>query len=75
MLFNSSSMKKIIIILLFIGFRFACVGQTITTIAGGGTSTSDGVPATTARTDLPFAGVFDKLGNYYFACAQYAIKK
>ncbi len=39
----------------------------INTIAGGGTSTLDGVPATAANVDFVWGIVADKLGNYYFS--------
>lgn len=44
-------------------------GQTISTIAGTGSSvaTGDGGPATAAGTPNPAGGEFDKYGNYFFA--------
>lgn len=39
----------------------------ITTVAGGGTSTTDGVPATSAQLSSPMGIALDKSGNLYIA--------
>ena len=57
-------MKKLFFILLFLPV-FA-KGQIITTFAGGGTSSPNGVTATSAKIFGPYGGVFDSHGNYYF---------
>jgi len=41
--------------------------QMITTVAGGGTSTSDGIPATTASIDPTYGIAADGAGNIYLA--------
>jgi hypothetical protein len=57
-------MKKLLSILLFLPL-FA-KGQIITTVGGGGSSLSDGVPATSANIHSTLGGAFDSQGNYYF---------
>lgn len=42
----------------------------ISTFAGGGVSSSDGIPATASSIDDPHGGVFDKYGNCYFVQSQ-----
>lgn len=59
---------KIILFLLFgtIALQFKVGAQNITTIAGGGTILTDGIPATSANFNPPGLGAFDEIGNYYF---------
>jgi len=56
-------MKKILLLLLLLPV-FAR-GQIITTIAGGGSATGNGIPAISAEMNHPTIGAFDKWGNYY----------
>jgi len=52
----------------FLLYSLAIKGQTITTYGGGGTSgICEGCAATACAIPDPVGGVFDKLGNYYFA--------
>ena len=48
-------------------FCYKAKAQNITTIAGGGSSSSTGVPATTVTINDPCGGTFDIYGNFYFA--------
>ena len=62
-------MKKNYIILLLLTFVYSAQSQTITTVAGTGSSGfgGDGGPATTAKLNLPFNLTFDKSDNIYIA--------
>ena len=62
-------MKKNYVLLLFIICTYLVQGQTITTIAGTGSSgfSGDGGIATSARLNLPFNITFDKSDNIYIA--------
>ena len=57
-------MKKIFFIFIF--FPFISGAQNVSLYAGGGASTSEGIPATEAYINDPAGGIFDKYGNYYF---------
>lgn len=49
---------------------------TLTTIAGGGTSAADGVPALSASLDAPISVAVDSAGNVYFgSLGQYKVRK
>ena len=58
-------MKYLLILMVLWGN--VCEGQVITTYAGGGTNTSDNIPATNARLQIMAGSNFDKNGNFYFA--------
>ena len=62
-------MKKYCVLLLFMICTYLVQGQTITTIAGTGSSgfSGDGGIATSARLNLPFNLTFDKSDNIYIA--------
>lgn len=62
-------MKKNYIILLVLSFVYTAQSQTITTVAGTGSSgfSGDGGLATTAKLNLPFNLTFDKSDNIYVA--------
>ncbi|MET2986433.1 NHL domain-containing protein [Aureibaculum conchae] len=62
-------MRKNYIILLVLTFVYSAQSQTITTVAGTGSSGfgGDGGPATTAKLNLPFNLTFDKSDNIYIA--------
>ncbi|WP_117880144.1 NHL domain-containing protein [Aureibaculum luteum] len=62
-------MKKNYIILLFLCLVYTAQSQTITTVAGTGSSgfSGDGGLATTAKLNLPFNLTFDKSDNIYIA--------
>ncbi len=63
-------MKKYSLLLLLVCFLpFYVPAQIITTIAGNGIigNTGDGDLAVNAEISYPIGGVFDKIGNYYFA--------
>ena len=62
-------MKKNYILLLLLCFVYTAQSQTITTVAGTGSSgfSGDGGPATTAKFNLPFNLTFDKSDNIYIA--------
>jgi len=62
-------MRKNYILLLFIFSVYIAQSQTITTIAGNGSSgfSGDGGLATTAKLNLPFNLTFDKSDNIYIA--------
>jgi len=62
-------MKKNYIILLLLAFVYSAQSQTITTVAGTGSSgfSGDGGLATTAKLNLPFNLTFDKYDNIYIA--------
>lgn len=62
-------MKKNYIILLLLTFVYGAQSQTITTVAGTGSSgfSGDGGLATTAKLNLPFNLTFDKSDNIYIA--------
>jgi len=60
-------MKKILFLVLLLG-PFWANAQIITTYGGGGTTgICEGCPATASSIPNPTHGVFDELGNYYFA--------
>ncbi len=60
-------MKKIIVILSFFAPLLG-YAQIITPLAGGGTTYTEGAPATSVSVGATCGGAFDKYGNYYF-CA------
>ncbi len=66
-------MKKLLLPLLLL-LSHLCVAQIITTYAGGGTSSADGIPATTAFIGPTGSGAFDKYGSYYF-CATTGVNR
>ena len=69
-------MKRIILFVVLLLSVTICRAQIITTIAGGGFDTSDGIPATNAYLYGTTAIAFDKYGNYYLADGgQFKIKK
>jgi sugar lactone lactonase YvrE len=59
-------MKTFIFYILFF-LEFNVAAQNITTFAGGGVATGDGVPATANLLNAPNGSWFDKYGNYFFA--------
>ena len=61
--------KNYIILLLLLTFVYSVQSQTITTVAGTGSSgfSGDGGLATTAKLNLPFNLTFDKSDNIYIA--------
>jgi len=61
--------KKTYLLLLLLLLPLFVQGQIITTIAGGGTSNADGIPATNANIGDPQAMVHDKFGNIYYTDA------
>lgn len=63
--FSCHNMKKYWLIAIM--FLPVCAhAQIISTIAGQGTGSADGIPATAAHIYDPVKGVFDRYGNYYF---------
>lgn len=55
------------ILLAFIVSSISIKAQNISTFGGGGSATCEACSATTTAIPNPIGGVFDKLGNYYFA--------
>lgn len=60
-------MKYLVIVILIFSSNLT-KGQIITTVAGNGVNADigDGGPALNASLNVPYGGVFDKKGNYYF---------
>src|SRR4051812_2407900 len=68
-------MKKLLTTIIVATACFFVSAQTIATYVGGGTSNSDGVPATSAKCPLPASGAFDGQGNYYYMQTQTYIRR
>jgi Secretion system C-terminal sorting domain/Bacterial Ig-like domain (group 2)/NHL repeat len=58
----------------FCAYPFSINAQIITTVAGGGSSTADGVPATNASIN-PYKVCVDNTGNIYIAVTNNYVKK
>ena len=64
---RSGSNIKLVLVLFFYTFsQFQSHAQIVTTVAGGGTSLANGIPATNAHLGTTSGVCFDSTGNYYF---------